>query len=84
MGKRRWTVLSVAAKLCAMVGLAVILLSGCVETTASGDAGCLSYGEARLAMPRAEPVPAGAWGEWIADTDDRMTGGCRSRGLLAQ
>jgi hypothetical protein len=43
----------------------------------SGDAGCGSYGEARLTMPDALTVPDGAWGEWIADLDDRMTGACR-------
>ena len=58
----------------AMAGL--ILLSACATTTAVGDAGCVSYGEARLAMPRAEPL-VGSWGEWVADLDDRMTGACR-------
>lgn len=58
--------------------LALILTSGCAGTTVSGDAGCTAYGEARLLMPRAEPVPTGKWGDWIADTDDRMTGTCRS------
>ena len=62
---------------CAMV-VALILMTGCAQMGGAGslDAGCLSYGEARLAMP-SEPVPAGAWGGWIADTDDRMTGTCR-------
>ena len=60
--------------------LALLLTSGCAATTIPGDAGCIAYGEARLAMPRAEPVPAGAWGLWIADTDDRMTGTCRRPG----
>jgi hypothetical protein len=59
------------------MGAAMILLTGCATTTPSGDAGCLSYGEARLAMPRSEPLPVTAWGGWIADLDDRMTGACR-------
>lgn len=48
-------------------------------TTLPGDAGCASYGEARLARPPAETiaeVPSG-WANWIADLDDRMTGTCR-------
>ena len=65
-----------AAMPCAMVA-ALILLSGCAGTMVAGDAGCTSYAEARLAMPPAETVPAGPWGAWIADTDDRMTGTCR-------
>lgn len=55
--------------------LALILTSGCVKTMAAGDAGCASYGEARLSMPR--PVGAGPLAEWVADLDDRMTGTCR-------
>ena len=55
----------------------MILLTGCVGTTVSGNAGCLSYGEARLDMPPPETVPMGPWGDWIADLDDRMTGACR-------
>lgn len=56
--------------------LAIFLLTGCGETMASGDAGCLTYGAQRNAMPRAEPI-MGKWGEWVADTDDAMTGACR-------
>ena len=59
-----------------VVLLALPLLTGCAQTTVTG-AGCNAYAEARLAMPPAETVPAGAWGLWIADTDDRMTGVCR-------
>jgi hypothetical protein len=59
------------------VATAALLLTGCGTTMVSGDAGCGSYGEARLAMPDALTVPDGAWGEWIADLDDRMTGACR-------
>jgi hypothetical protein len=66
-----------AAGLCAMAG-ATLLLTGCAGTMAGGiDAGCISYAEARLAMPDASTVPTGKWGEWIARTDDRMTGTCR-------
>jgi hypothetical protein len=32
--------------------------------------------EARLDMPPRDTVLSGAWGEWIAETDDRMTGTC--------
>jgi hypothetical protein len=28
-------------------------------------------------MPAVDTVPGGKWGDWIADTDDRMTGACR-------
>jgi hypothetical protein len=60
-----------------LIVAALILLTGCVTTTVSGDAGCLSYGIARAEMPRQEPLPAGPWGYWIADLDDRMTATCR-------
>lgn len=73
MQQSGWDVVGIA---CAK-GAAAILLSGCAGMTASGDAGCTSYAEARLAMPRATDLPPGAWGGWIADTDDRMTGTCR-------
>lgn len=46
---------------------------------ASGDAGCIAYGEARLALPdlsTLQDVPD-PWAVWVADTDDRMTGTCR-------
>jgi hypothetical protein len=62
----------------ALAGIAALLMSGCARTTVSGDAGCVSYGEARLSMPRDVSLDgAGAWGGWIADLDDRMTGACR-------
>lgn len=52
----------------------VAILSGCVSAT--GDAGCSAYGEARLTMPR--PLPDNALGRWVAhDLDPRMTGTCR-------
>lgn len=56
-----------------------ILLSGCATTTVPGDAGCISYAEARLARPPAETVTQVPpdWADWIADLDDRMTGTCR-------
>lgn len=72
----RWTGLNRAVRLC-VTGGAMILLTGCAGMTVSGDAGCVSYGEARLAMPAADTVPSGPWGVWIADLDDRMTGTCR-------
>lgn len=57
---------------------AFLLMTGCGAMTANGtDAGCASYGEARLAQPRHAPLPEGPWGDWIADTDDRLTGVCR-------
>lgn len=63
----------------AMAAALATLLSGCGATTGSGDAGCLSYGEARLARPAAESVAGlpSEWAAWIADLDDRMTGTCR-------
>jgi len=55
----------------------MILLTGCGGTMASGDAGCISYAEARLSMPPYDTLPPRPWGPWVADTDDRMTGACR-------
>jgi len=45
----------------------------------AGDAGCVSYAEARLARPAAQTVAEvpPEWATWIADLDDRMTGTCR-------
>lgn len=52
----------------------VVALSGCV--TASTDAGCNAYADARITMPR--PLPNDALGRWVAvDLDSRMTGTCR-------
>lgn len=58
---------------------ALLFTSACASGAGviGGGAGCISYGEARLSMPDANTVPGGKWGEWIADTDDRMTGACR-------
>ena len=58
-----------------MVASVAALMTGCAQTTASGDAGCASYGEARLSMPR--PLGVGPLASWVADLDDRMTGACR-------
>lgn len=53
-------------------------MSSCGVTTVSGDAGCVSYAEARLDMPREVPLPRDAWGSWIGKTDTRMSGTCAS------
>jgi len=58
-----------------MVASVAALTVGCAKTIVSGDAGCQSYGEARLSMPR--PLGFGPLAEWVADLDDRMTGACR-------
>jgi len=63
-------------RLCLTVA-GMILLTGCAGTMIAGDAGCESYAIARSTMPPADTVPAGPWGQWIANTDDRMTGTCR-------
>ena len=56
----------------ALLALPLLSLSMCAMPM---DAGCLGYGEARLAMPR--PLAEDATGAWIADLDARMTGACR-------
>jgi len=63
----------------AVVATLAILLSGCAAMTVPGDAGCISYAEARLARPPAATVAEVQpdWADWIADLDDRMTGTCR-------
>lgn len=63
----------------AMAAALAIPLTGCAATMGAGDAGCASYGEARLARPAAETVAEVPpdWADWIADLDDRMTGTCR-------
>lgn len=62
-----------------MAATLAILLSGCAATMVPGDAGCISYAEARLTRPPATTVAEvpPAWADWIADLDDRMTGTCR-------
>ena len=63
----------------AMAAALAILLTGCAATMGTGDAGCASYAEARLARPPAETIESvpRVWANWIADLDDRMTGTCR-------
>ena len=69
---------SSAFKKAGMLLAMAILLTGCAETMAGGtDAGCISYGEARLTMPDLTMVPPHI-ADWIANLDDRMTGACRS------
>lgn len=61
------------------MGAVALLLTGCATTTVGGSAGCQAYAEARLSLPPVETiadVPA-PWAEWVARTDDRMTGTCR-------
>ena len=69
---------SLAERLCGMA-VAALLLTGCATTTVDGDAGCLAYAEARLSLPPVATITAvpEPWAEWIATTDDRMTGTCR-------
>lgn len=57
---------------------AMIWLTACEPMTAAGtDAGCGSYAEARLSMPRdPEALPDG-WLRWVAEMDTRMTATCR-------
>lgn len=55
--------------------LVTALMGGCSPTITAGDAGCNSYAEARLEMPR--PLGTSALAFWVADMDDRMTGTCR-------
>ena len=77
--KRRSDASSAGAKRFVMAATMAILLSGCAATMAGGNAGCISYAEARLARPPAATVTQvpPAWADWIADLDDRMTGTCR-------
>ena len=77
--KTRTGVSIAGGKRFAMAAALAILLTGCAATMGTGDAGCASYAEARLARPAAETVAEvpPAWADWIADLDDRMTGTCR-------
>jgi len=61
------------------MGVVVLQLTGCATTTGAGSAGCLAYAEARLSLPPVETITAvpAPWAEWVARTDDRMTGTCR-------
>jgi len=73
---KRYDARSLAGMLWLGVAIAALLLTtGCATTMPTGDAGCMSYGEARLSMPR--PLGDGPLPEWVADLDDRMTGACR-------
>lgn len=77
--KTRWESWRRGAMRFAVVAALAILLTGCASTMGAGDAGCISYAEARLARPPAETVTQVPpdWARWIADLDDRMTGTCR-------
>lgn len=57
--------------------LTVTLLTGCVGGTVTG-AGCVSYAEARLALPGDDALLATPREvlDWINETDARMTGAC--------
>ena len=61
------------------MAVAALLLTGCATTMVGGSAGCLAYAEARLSLPPVETITAvpAPWAEWVARTDDRMTGTCR-------
>lgn len=75
---RRMTSYDVFRQVVIILGMLAILIaiSGCSTTIPTGDAGCFSYAEARLDMPRDVTLPDGPWGDWVVDTDDRMTGTC--------
>ena len=73
--RKHWNGWNAGGMRYAMAALvAALLMSGCVKMT---DAGCNSYAEARLTMPRDVALGNGPWPQWIADTDDRMTGTCK-------
>ena len=76
--KRRGMLWAPDGRLCGMA-VAALLLTGCATTRTGGDAGCLAYAEARVSLPPLETILAvpAPWAEWIATTDDRMTGTCR-------
>lgn len=52
-----------------------LVLAACTAPPAALDAGCKSYEEARVSMPR--PLANTAEGRWIAILDARMTATCR-------
>lgn len=65
-------------RICAALAV-MSLLTACAKTTASGDAGCGSYAEARGTMPDdPEALPEG-WLKWLSETDTRMTATCRGK-----
>lgn len=57
----------------ALLTSTLLAVSGC--TTTASDAGCLTYGSQRSAMPR--PLGEGPLPQWVAVTDAAMTGACR-------
>ena len=70
--KKRWKDLKRVRTLSAIALMTPLTL--CAGTMGNGDAGCLTYGVERQAMPR--PLPLSPLGEWVADTDTAMTGAC--------
>ncbi len=56
---------------------AMIFLTSCAATKVAGDAGCASYGEARLSIPADADALPDAWLRWVVMTDTRMTEVCR-------
>ena len=63
-------------KLCTVL-IAMLCLSNCAPTTTTGDAGCISYGEARVTMPTDPEILPDGWLSWVVGTDTRMTATCR-------
>ena len=64
-------------RLLMLAAMAGLMLTGCATTTPSGDAGCASYGEARLTLPY-DAIDDGPLSDWVAvDLDARMTATCR-------
>ena len=63
----------------ALAAMLTTFLSGCAGTMASGDAGCLSYGEARRERPSDDAFRASdpEVVAWVGEVDARMTGACR-------
>jgi hypothetical protein len=63
-------------KLCTAL-IAMLCLSNCALVQNSGDAGCISYGEARVSMPTDPEILPTGWLSWVVSTDTRMTATCR-------
>lgn len=57
--------------------LIMAVLSGCTKPLVTTDAGCASYGEARLGLPKETATLSDEWLRYIAETDTRMTAVCR-------
>ena len=51
-----------------------VVLTACAAAVTIRDAGCLTYGEARLSMPALGTDPLS---QWVAVLDGRMTAVCR-------